>query len=70
MQDGKHFAYLMLAASAIGQGSRMLYQAIVAPGYSYVPSGIDLAFDWGILLTLGVFVLVNQLIKVRRGAPA
>jgi hypothetical protein len=60
----------MLAASAIGQGARMLYQGILAPGSSYVPSGIDLAFDWGVLLTLGMFVLVNQLIKVRKGALA
>jgi hypothetical protein len=70
IQDGKHLAYLMLAASAIGQGARMLYQGILAPGSSYVPSGIDLAFDWGILLTFGVFVLVNQLIKVHKGALA
>jgi hypothetical protein len=70
INDSKHLIYLMLAASAIGQGSRMLYQGIFAPGTSYVPSGIDLAFDWGILLTFGVFVLINQLVKVHKGVSA
>jgi hypothetical protein len=70
IRDGKHFAYLILAASAIGQGSRMLYQGILAPGSSYIPSGIDLAFDWGILLTFGVFVLIDQLIKGHKGVVA
>ena len=68
--DAKRFVYLILAASAIGQGARMLYQGILAPGTSYIPSGIDLAFDWGILLTSGTFVLMNELVKLHRGATA
>jgi len=69
IQDGKHFAYLMLAASAIGQGARMLYQGILAPGSSYVPSGIDLAFDW-VTADPRHVCAGHQLIKVRKGALA
>ena len=70
IQDGRRLAYLVLAASAIGQGARMLYQGIMVPGSSYIPNGLDLAFDWGILLVLGSFVLVDQLVKGHSGASA
>jgi len=68
--DARHLIYILMAASAIGQGARMLFQGIFAPGSYYVPNVLDLAFDWGILLALGGFVLIDQLMKVSRGTPA
>lgn len=70
LQDIKHLVYIVAAASAIGQGARMLFQATFVPGTSYIPKGVDLWFDWGILLTFGVYILADQLVKVGKGAPA
>jgi hypothetical protein len=66
----KQLLYIMLAASAIGQGSRMLYQGLFAPGTFYIPRGVDLWFDWGILLSFGLIVMVDQIIKVHKGVAA
>ena len=70
IHESRHIVYILLAASAIGQGARMLYQGIFAQGTWYAPNGLDLAFDWGLLFILGAAVLVDQLLKVSRGVPA